>query len=63
MQIKQLLGPKVKITAIAPAKPANTAAKRRREYEELKIQVMELAGGQMDNTVQVLRKWLLEPQK
>lgn len=67
MKLKQPFGPSAPSPALAaggaaPAVASSTAVsprrQSRRELEELKMQVLELAEHQMEITVRVLRLWI-----
>lgn len=64
MKLKQPFGPSTQSPALAaggaaaPAPAVPSCRQSRRELEELKMQVMELAEHQMEITVRVLRLWI-----
>ncbi|MEG1609657.1 MAG: hypothetical protein RR317_00550 [Bilophila sp.] len=65
MNLKQPFGPKLRLPGLAPARveevsPPKPVRKPRRQVEELKVQVLELAEHQMEISIRILRKWITE---
>lgn len=63
MKLKQPFGPKISVSALSAGTagelPAAQGRKQnRRQMEELKMQVLELAEHQMEVTVRVLKNWI-----
>lgn len=70
MKLKQQLAPKLALGGntgnSSPAeRPPQPPSRRqiRRQVEELKMQVLELAEHQMDISIQILKHWIAENKK